>query len=114
MISDRRLHTATLLNDGSILIAGGSHFDLNGNSPEVTLSSAEIFLPHSGPVQLKFSAQPVSGSQGAAIAPVVVELQDATGKPSFSSVSGDGHDALDDLFDLLGPGGQPGLDLNPV
>ena len=47
-------------------------------------------------------------------AAIVVELQDATGKPSFSSVSGDGHDALDDLFDLLGPGGQPGLDLNPV
>jgi hypothetical protein len=40
----RAFHTATLLNDGTVLVAGGFN-DQNGSSAGVQLSSAEIYTP---------------------------------------------------------------------
>lgn len=46
---DRLDHTATLLNDGRVLVAGGRTRDpVNGQSPPVAQRSAEVFDPASG------------------------------------------------------------------
>ncbi len=46
MAAARALHTATLLTDGRVLVAGGSRFFYNGLSE--SLAEAELFDPTSG------------------------------------------------------------------
>src|SRR6185437_5596400 len=46
--SGRWLHTATLLRDGRVLIAGGRSNNCSANCPVFSLSTAEIFDPSTG------------------------------------------------------------------
>ena len=47
-VADRQGHTATLLADGRVLVAGGMTQDLSDGNPPDVLRSAEVFDPASG------------------------------------------------------------------
>jgi Galactose oxidase, central domain len=47
MTVDRDFHTATLLGNGKVLIAGGQE-EANTSASEVTLASAELYDPAAG------------------------------------------------------------------
>jgi hypothetical protein len=45
MIDDRRLHTATLLSDGSVLVTGGRQ-ESTAKGTSTVLGTAELFYPN--------------------------------------------------------------------